>query len=144
MSDEKGLIDTNVLVYAYIISDEEKHRIAAELVESIWRDDIGIITLQNLCEFFVVVTTKVERPMTISQAKNIVDGIVTSQRWRKIDRTSDTVISAIDLVKNFKIPFWDALIAACMIENEIKTIFTENERDFKKVREITVVNPFTL
>lgn len=55
MSDEKGLIDTNVLVYAYVISDEEKHRIAAELVESIWREGIGIVTLQNLCEFLVMV-----------------------------------------------------------------------------------------
>jgi predicted nucleic acid-binding protein len=142
MSDEKGLIDTNVLVHAYVISDEEKHAIAAELVDSIWREAIGTIALQNLCEFFVVVTTRVERPMSTSRAKSIVNGIMASQRWRIIDRTSDTVMAAIDLVKNFKIPFWDALIAACMIEHEVKTIFTENERDFKKVRGITLMNPF--
>jgi predicted nucleic acid-binding protein len=36
----------------------------------------------------------------------------------------------------------DALIAACMLENGIEIIVTENERDFKRIPGITVINPF--
>jgi predicted nucleic acid-binding protein len=41
-----------------------------------------------------------------------------------------------------RVPFGDALIAACMLERDIHTIVTENERDCKKIPGITVLNPF--
>ena len=34
------------------------------------------------------------------------------------------------------------LIAACMLEHAILTIVTENERDFRRIPGITVINPF--
>lgn len=37
---------------------------------------------------------------------------------------------------------WDALIAACMLENDIGIIVTENEADFKRIPGITFMNPF--
>jgi predicted nucleic acid-binding protein len=48
----------------------------------------------------------------------------------------------MDLVRERRAPFWDALIAACMLENGIEIIVTENERDFKRIPGITVTNPF--
>ncbi len=39
-------------------------------------------------------------------------------------------------------PFWDALIAETMLENGVSTIYTENEKDFKKMRGINAINPF--
>jgi len=41
----------------------------------------------------------------------------------------------------YKVHFWDALIAATMIENNVFTIFTENTKDFKKIKGITAINP---
>lgn len=43
---------------------------------------------------------------------------------------------------SLKVPFWDALIAACMLENGIKIIVTENEKYFRRVAGIRVINPF--
>jgi len=48
----------------------------------------------------------------------------------------------MDLVRLHRVPFWDALIAACMLENGISTIVTENEADFKRIPGITTSNPF--
>jgi predicted nucleic acid-binding protein len=59
-----------------------------------------------------------------------------------IDRNAGTLVKAIEMVESFRAPFWDALIAACMLENGIETIITENERDFKKIPNIIVSNPF--
>ena len=80
--------------------------------------------------------------MPIGQAENIVGEILASTKWRVLDRREETVVHAMELVRQRRVPFWDALIAACMLENGIEIIVTENERDFKKVPGITVINPF--
>jgi len=51
------------------------------------------------------------------------------------------VVKAIELQAAYKAPFWDALIAATMLENGVKTIFTENTADFRKIPFIKAVNP---
>jgi predicted nucleic acid-binding protein len=80
--------------------------------------------------------------MPINQAENIVREILASTKWRVLDRREETVVHAMELVRQRRVPFWDALIAACMLENAIETIVTENERDFKRIPGITITNPF--
>jgi predicted nucleic acid-binding protein len=48
----------------------------------------------------------------------------------------------MEIVESVRAPFWGALIAACMLEHGIEIIVTENEKDFKKIPGITIVNPF--
>lgn len=60
MAAENRLIDTNVLVYAYDVSEKVKRRVARSLLDEVWEQGGGVVTLQNLSEFFVVVTAKVE------------------------------------------------------------------------------------
>ena len=45
------------------------------------------------------------------------------------------------IVKKLKLHFWDALIAATMIKHGIRVIYTENVKDFAKLREIKAINP---
>ena len=142
MSGENRLIDTNILVYAYDISEKAKRRIARTLLDQIWDQGGGVVTLQNLAEFFVVVTRKVANPIPIASARTIISDILRSRRWLIIDRQAETLLKATELVERHEAPFWDALIAGCMLEHDIHTIVTENERDFKKIPGITVVNPF--
>jgi predicted nucleic acid-binding protein len=142
MTGDLQLIDTNVLVHAYTVSDEKKHRLALPLVEKIWEGEDAATTLQNLCEFFFVVTRKVSKPLRAAEAESTVQAILTSSRWRVIDRQPATIFSAMELVKVNRVPFWDALIGACMLEHGIGAIVTENERDFKRIRGISVINPF--
>ena len=142
MTGEGRLIDTNVLVHAYVLIESKKNIRARALLRQIWKHGSGITSLQNLCEFVVVVTRKVERPMSLTRAKSIVSTILNSPKWDVIDRDPITLPKAIDLVSRFKIPFWDALLAALMLEHNIRIVVTENEKDFKKVRGLVVVNPF--
>jgi predicted nucleic acid-binding protein len=142
MTDGERLIDTNVLVHAYIRLDEQKQLSANAIVMPLWEVGGGITTVQNVCEFFFVATKKVARPMPIGQAENIVREILASRKWRVLDRREDTILHAMLLVHERRAPFWDALIAACMLENGIEIILTENERDFKRIPGISVLNPF--
>ncbi len=142
MNGEGKLIDTNILVHAYVLSDDRKHAIAKDIVQELWDEGGGITTLQNLCEFFFVVTKKVERPIPVPKAKAIVNYLMNTSQWQVIDRDELTFLRAIQLVEQYRIPFWDALISACMLQHGIGTILTEDVGDFKKVKEIQAVNPF--
>lgn len=142
MTAGERLIDTNVLVHAYVHLDARKQTVAQALVLAIWNDGGGLTTIQNLCEFFAVATSKIERPMPVDQAGRIVKEILGSTKWRVLDRRPGTVVQAIELVILHRASFWNALIAACMLEHGIGSIVTENERDFKKIPGMTVINPF--
>ena len=142
MAVEARVIDTNILVHAYTVADERKHQTASSLVERVWAGEGGTTTLQNVCEFFFVVTRKVARPVPVAVAEAVVRGILTGSQWRVIDRSAGTVVKAIEVVRVYRAKFWDALIAASMLEHGVGTIVTENEQDFRRIPGITVVNPF--
>lgn len=137
------LIDTNILVYAYDASEGEKHELAKAILREAWTHSGYAITIQNLSEFFIVVTKKVEKPLPLEAARTIICDILNSAKWMVIDRDHKTLIKAIDLVHTTNVHFWDALIVVCMQENSIGKIITENESDFKKIKDITVINPFS-
>jgi predicted nucleic acid-binding protein len=139
---ENRLLDTNILVYAYDVSEKRRREIAKGLVDEVWDAGGGVVTLQNLSEFFFAVTRKVQKPVPVVDAKTIVSDILRSSRWMVIDRNAGTLVKAMEIVESVRAPFWDALIAVCMLEHGIEVIITENEKDFKNVPGITVMNPF--
>jgi len=136
------MIDTNILVYAYDASEGKKHKASGDLLMQIWKEGGGVVCLQNLMEFFVVVTGKVERPIEVTEARTIIEDFLKSERWKIVDRDSDTFLRAVNLVSEHGIHLWDALIAACMEENNITEIVTENSKDFERIPHIKVTVPF--
>ena len=81
MSDEQRLIDTNVLVHAYVLADPRKHEIAKHIVQEVWNEGGGVVTLQNICEFFYVVTKKLEHPLPVNKAGIIVERLTKTSQW---------------------------------------------------------------
>lgn len=76
MNDDLTLVDTNVLVHAYAVTDQRKHEQAMAWVTRIWKGDLAATTLHNLCEFFSVVTRKVAKPLSHAQAQAVLSGIL--------------------------------------------------------------------
>lgn len=132
------LIDTNILVYAYDTSEGKKHEASRDLLKQIWKEGEGVVCLQNLMEFFIVITEKVENPIDVMEAKTIVEDYLKSDKWQVIDRDKNTFLNAIDLVSKQGSHLWDALIASCMKENDITEIVTENKKDFENIPDIKV------
>lgn len=136
------LIDTNILVYAYDTSEGAKHDFAKNIVKQIWQDGGGVVCVQNLMEFFVVITKKVTSPISVSNAKIIIDDMTKSDSWRVIDRDINTFLKAIDIVSQYSVHLWDATIIACMKESGVTHIVTENTSDFEGIPDIHVIFPF--
>lgn len=136
-------VDSNVIIYAFDTADKKKHQAAKDLLTKCWTGKVKlIVSTQNLSEFFVNVTHKISKPISESEAYEIVQSIVDSNCWIKIAPKAETIPKAIKLFIENKNGYWNALIAATMMENGIFTIITENTKDFAKIKEITAKNPF--
>ncbi len=144
MTNNLFLIDTNILIYNYDINEKEKHRAAKELLDKCWRGEIKYaISSQTLAEFFVVVTRKIKQPLSLEEAQKIINDISEFPGWIVINYDKKSVRKAIHLCNHINTKrFWDLLIIATMLQNDIYNIYTENENDFNKVSEIFVKNPF--
>lgn len=137
---DKYLLDTNILVYAYDASEGKKYELARALLEDCFLGHSFSVSLQNLTEFFSIITKKVERPMSNQEAEEIVKIVLEFKNFKKLIPTELTLLHAIRLSKHGH--FWDAMIAATMLENGITHIYTENAKDFQ-IPGITAINPFT-
>ena len=137
------LLDTNVLIYAFDSSEKIKHKIAAEILEKSLRGDLRIaLSAQNLVEFFFVVTKKIETPLDLVDAENIIVKLSKFKGIEKVFYSSETIVKSMDILKMYQLSIWDSILIATMIENGIFIIYTEDEKGFNKVNNIKVVNPF--
>jgi predicted nucleic acid-binding protein len=137
-----ALVDTNILVYAIDSSQGRKHERSMELVKKIFLEGGGAVSAQILSEFFVVSTKKLAKPLQAREAITFVKAVCESGNWEKMSHSHETVLKAAVLSAEERMEFWDALVAETMLENGVKEILTENDRDFRRIRGIKVVNPF--
>ncbi|MCX9084024.1 MAG: PIN domain-containing protein [Candidatus Methanoperedens sp.] len=142
MKDELYLIDTNILVYSFDASEPDKQMICASLIKKCWMREVSYaISLQNLSEFYVTVTRKIESPLPAEIAKKIISDIINFNSWKVIKFDDKTIMTGINICMKYNIHYWDALLCATMKHNGITNIITENIKDFVKVPWIEVVNP---
>lgn len=142
MKDEIILVDSNILIYAHDKLDIEKHNKSVKILEKCWNKELKLaVSTQNLSEFYVVVTKKFKLPIEKNIANNIIRKIIEYENWKKIIIKETSIIKAMEFSEKYNMGYWDALIAATMIENNITTIYTENVKDFEKIKELKVINP---
>jgi predicted nucleic acid-binding protein len=135
--------DTNILVYAYDESESKKRQVAEKLVESVFSGEVkGVLSNQILSELFYVLTEKINKPLSKEIAAKITRKYVISDKWKKLDYTNSTALKATLSSSYYNSSFWDTLVAETMKENEIVQIITENEKDFKVIPGLKVINPF--
>jgi predicted nucleic acid-binding protein len=140
--DQGTFFDANILAYAFDDSEASRREKCTSLVRSGFQGDaVCLVSNQVLSELFVVLTKHAKKPLPKEKAGIIVNGFVDSSKWIKINYTHLTVKRALIDLEAMNVPFWDLLIAETMREARIRTIYTENERDFAKIPWVEVVNP---
>ena len=142
MRDESALVDTNILVYAYDNSNIEKKEKSRKLMEKCWNSEISLaVSLQNLSELYVTITKKITNPLDKENSTKIVKQFIDFNNWKKLIIKPRTIIKSMEISQKYNVDYWDSLIAATMIENNVSVIYTENTKDFNKIKEIKAVNP---
>lgn len=148
MSSSKSLVlfDTNILIYAH--NKEAKYfDTALDLLKKVQKGELkGAVAHQNLLEFYAVITNpdRMERPLTQDQAKKEVQNYLES-RFEIIQPNRKTLNVFMKLLKARRVKdreVFDCYLVATMLANSISTVYTANDKDFRKYRGIKAVNPF--
>ena len=137
MSD-KTFVDTNVLIYAHDADAAEKRELANGLLQELWQERTGALSVQVLEEFYINVTRKLARPLTKASARQIVNVYAA---WA-VDITPMDVASAFRIEDEARVGFWDALIVACALKSGATKIASEDLNAGQRISGVRIVNPF--
>jgi predicted nucleic acid-binding protein len=135
----KVFVDSNILVYAHDADAGPKQKIAAAQIRALWADQSGRISTQVLQEFYVTVTQKLGKPLSKSDAREIVRDYA---QWVATPTTAQTVIRASEISERWRLSFWDSLILAAAEEQDCSTMLTEDLNSGQTVDGIQIINPF--
>src|ERR1700688_2898551 len=71
MSD-RTFVDTNVLIYAHDVDADAKRQIAKAVLEQLWSERAGVLSMQVLQEFYVNLTRKIPSPLPMDITRLVV------------------------------------------------------------------------
>lgn len=135
----KRLIDTNILVYAYDLSEPEKQQKALKAIDRLVALNNGVISSQVLSEFFVTATKKIPEPLTLEEAEQRV--VRFCQIWPVLHLNEMIVLEAIRGIKSHKFSYWDALIWATARLNQVGAVLSEDFSNDSYIEGVRFVNP---
>ncbi len=142
MTGKPALVDTNILCYAFDISEPDKRAAARRLLERVFQnEETLVVSVQNLAEFAVVTREKMENPLPDDIITRFIEDIIAFDGWTVVRYDAGTVTRAIGISRAAHIHFWDALLVATMHEQGIDTIWSEDAH-FSKIAGLVVKNPF--
>lgn len=134
-----SFVDTNILVYAEDREAKSKHVVARDLLVNLWENREGVLSVQVLQEFYVNVTRKLKKPLSVSRARDIVEEYLT---WTVVDNSGRMLLDAIELQNKAQLSFWDALVVQAAIEAGCERLYTEDLNAGQRFGFVLVVNPF--
>jgi predicted nucleic acid-binding protein len=136
-SDAPFFIDAGILITAFSEKEKKERRIIAARVL-----DAGIskahISQESIIDLVNSLLSK-----NSSDTEAIIEIIEDLQLvFKVITCSKEQILKAIRLTEKPKMNLKDAIIAQAMIDNNIEIIFTENTKNFRKIRRIKAINPF--
>ena len=140
------LFDANLLICAHA-THSPFHEAAKRLRDRAASGALqACLSPQVLCEFFSVCTNaRVFRPaLTPQEASKQMAIYWTHSEFRIILPTDRTVQRLHALLTDRPVigqHVFDAFLAATMLENNVRTIYTQNVKDFEIYHDLQVINP---
>lgn len=136
---DKCFLDANILVYANDKFGKDKSVISQEIIFELLEKDKGVVSAQVLNEFFVVVTQKIERTISVDLAEK---EIVQFCSFEVVELDENMTLKAIGLSRKHRLSFWDALIIAAAAHADCALIYSEDFSDGRIIDGIKIKNPF--
>ena len=143
------LFDTNILVHTHAVRSPF-HVVAKRLRDHAAAGDIqACFSPQILCEFYAVTTNpRLFQPaLTPQQASREVGRYWTQSAFQKILPMADTIPRLLKLMERHsrsQQDLFDSFLVATMQDNDVRTIYTQNAKDFEFYHEIKVINPLVV
>ena len=144
MPVEPGVIDANVLVYAFD-AKAPQHAASRTLLDAARTGAATLyVTSQVLCEFYSIITNarRVLKPRTSADALTAISDMLGFLRVLPVPVTA--VDEVMDLLRRRPVTggeIFDLQIVATMKLNAVSRIYTFNTDDFKPFQEIEAFTP---
>jgi len=135
-------LDTNVLAYLAGVdrSPQDRAKIDAtrDLIAKLNEQAALIAPVQALGELFVVLS---RAGVSADEARSIL--IEFSQSLETADSNQAIMASALDLIVDHRLQYWDALILSASAEAGATLLLSEDMQDGFVWRGLTIVNPYS-
>lgn len=136
----RAFVDTNILVYAHGVGDDDpRAQRARSVLAELWRDDTGVLSSQVLQEFYAVTTRKLRPPLPRKHSRSVVAAYA---GWCRVTTDADLILSASTLEEDHTLAFWDALIVEAALQTGAVTLLSEDLQDGRRFGDLQVANPF--
>lgn len=135
----KIFIDTNILIYAFDSSEQEKQIIAQNLLN---KDGISgkiALSTQVLQEFFVIATRKLKNPLSIDDASKTIQFFSV---YPLVQINPKLILKAIERHQKESFSFWDALIVEAALQAKCKILLSEDMQNERQIGKLKILNPF--
>ena len=131
-------VDSNIIVYA-LNSDLPEHTHCVELLEKVatGKEIIAIPCIVFMESYHALVHVY---KFDYSEVKNRLIAIIDSDNVVIFDISTSTILYALEIAGQYNIGSRDSLITACLLENNIKELYS-HDRDFDVIKEIARVDP---
>ncbi len=136
--DSRVFFDTNILLYMFDRSSNEKRNTATELFNKHQQSGGLRLSLQVVHEFAANLLSKkfgVQRWTVVELVRDLLALKVA------MPRGEDTLMS-LQFMDNFKVSFWDALILATAQREGCTVLFSEDFQHGRAYDTVRVMNPF--
>ena len=139
MQGDKTFVDSNLIIYAYDVSAGKKHEVASKIMLDLWNSELGVLSTQVLQEFFVNITQKIPKPLTVKSAKEIINDLL---KWEVVINDGESIINAIEIQLRYKYSFWDSMILESAISSGAAILLSEDFSKGQIVEGLKIKNPF--
>jgi predicted nucleic acid-binding protein len=130
-------VDSNILVYAFVRDDPDKHYVASEIMIRAMTLD-AVLTAQSLGEFLNVIRRKHIASFDVA--------LTQVERWASTIPTlvtsADAVIGAAALARRHRLQLWDSIIWEVARGAGASCFLSEDLQDGLAIDGMTALNPF--
>jgi predicted nucleic acid-binding protein len=109
------------------------------LVEELWQNRRGVLSVQVLQELYVSLTRKLAQPLAPALAREIVSDLTT---WQVVAPGAGDVVEAIDASVRLQVAFWDAMLLTTARQAGARVLWSEDLSDGQAYDGVVVRNPF--
>jgi len=141
--NDKVFIDTNILIYAYLLSPKKeadyiKHIQAKELLNGFTNNQEIFISTQVCNEYYnALLKNKIDDTSIQRSLESLINAVNVSSI------TTDTVKNAFKIKNKYLFSYWDSLVLSSALENECTLLYSEDMQNEQLINGVLrVVNPF--
>ena len=116
---ENNFIDSNILIYAHTLQDENKMKIAQGILSS---KQIIIANTQGINESINVFIKRFK--IFLNNIQNIIEQTFLFVTIKTIN--SETIQLGLEICKNYYFSYYDSLIIASALQNECSILYSED------------------